>query len=59
MIGAVLAVAFAYVLRGPGGGAAGTRAAQGTLGVMWRPGRIGLAEPAPDRPADQGDADAP
>jgi aquaporin Z len=59
VIGAVLAVAFAYVLRGPGGGAAGTRAAQGTLGVMWRPGRIGLAEPAPDRPADQGDADAP
>jgi aquaporin Z len=59
VIGAVLAVAFAYVLRGPGGGAAGTRAAQGTLGVMWRPGRIGRAEPAPDRPADQGDADAP
>lgn len=55
MIGAVLAVAFAYVLRGPGGGEAGTRAAQGTLGVMWRPGRIGRPAPAPDAP---GDADA-
>jgi aquaporin Z len=55
MIGAVLAVAFAYVLRGPGGGEAGTRAAQGTLGVMWRPGRIGRPTPAPDAP---GDADA-
>jgi aquaporin Z len=48
MIGAVLAVAFAHVLRGPGGGEAGTRAAQGTLGVSWRPGRIGRASPAPD-----------
>lgn len=55
MIGAVLAVAFAYVLRGPGGGEAGTRAAQGSLGVMWRPGRIGPPAPAPDAP---GDADA-
>lgn len=57
MIGTALAVAFAYVLRGPGGGAAGTSAAQGTLGVMWRPGRIGRAEPAPDRPTEAGDAD--
>ena len=58
-IGALLAVAFAYVLRGPGGGAAGTRAAQGTLGVGWRPGRIGRPEPAPDRAEreDPGDAD--
>ncbi|HEY7325451.1 MAG TPA: aquaporin [Streptosporangiaceae bacterium] len=55
MIGAVLAVAFAYVLRGPGGGEAGTRAAQGSLGVLWRPGRIGQPAPAPDTP---GDADA-
>jgi len=54
MIGAVLAVAFAYVLRGPGGGAAGTRAAQGTLGVMWRPGRIGLPQDAPGRPQEDG-----
>src|SRR5215469_16226240 len=52
MIGAVLAVAFAYVLRGPGGGEAGTRAAQGSLGVLWRPGRIGQPAPAPDAPGD-------
>jgi aquaporin Z len=54
VIGAALAVAFAYVLRGPGGGAAGTRAAQGTLGVMWRPGRIGRPQDAPDRPREGG-----
>jgi aquaporin Z len=55
MIGAVVAVAFAYVLRGPGGGAAGTRAAQGTLGTSWRPGRIGRPEPAPDGPESSAD----
>jgi aquaporin Z len=32
MLGAVLAVAAAYVLRGPGGGPSGSTAAQGTLG---------------------------
>jgi aquaporin Z len=52
MIGALLAVAFAYVLRGPGGGEAGTRAAQGSLGVSWRPGRIGQPSPAPDGPGE-------
>jgi aquaporin Z len=50
MIGAVIAVGIAYVLRGPGGGAAGTRAAQGTLGVLWRPERIGRPQSAPGRP---------
>jgi aquaporin Z len=39
--GGVIAVGIAYLLRGPGGGKSGTRAAQGTLGTMWRPGRIG------------------
>jgi aquaporin Z len=39
--GAVIAAGFAHVLRGPGGGASGTRAAQGTLGTDWQPGRIG------------------
>src|SRR5215469_5502897 len=50
LLGAGLAVAFAYVLRGPGGGTAGTRAAQGTLGVLWRPGRIGQPQNAPTQP---------
>jgi len=36
--GAVVAVGFAYVLRGRGGGRSGVAAAQGTLGVDWRPG---------------------
>src|SRR3954471_612947 len=37
--GAVIAVGFAWILRGPGGGRSGEAAAQGTLGVGWRPGR--------------------
>src|SRR5262249_28977328 len=36
--GGAIAVGFAYVLRGPGGGRSGVSAAQGTLGVDWRPG---------------------
>jgi aquaporin Z len=42
--GALVAVGIAYVLRGPGGGLSGTRAARGTLGVSWRPGPIGPPE---------------
>src|SRR5580698_7586002 len=49
-IGALIAVGIAYVLRGPGGGPSGSRAAEGTLGVGWRPGRIGVSEVAPDGP---------
>jgi aquaporin Z len=51
LIGAIIAVGIAYVLRGPGGGTHGTEAAQGTLGTLWWPGRIGQPRPAPDRPA--------
>jgi aquaporin Z len=36
--GAIIAVGIAHVLRGRGGGRSGTAAAQGTLGVEWRPG---------------------
>ncbi len=39
--GGAVAVAISYVLRGQGGGASGTQAATGTLGLRWRPGRIG------------------
>jgi len=35
--GGVIAVGFAYVLRGRGGGRTGVAAAQGTLGAGWRP----------------------
>jgi aquaporin Z len=45
--GSLVAVGIAYMLRGPGGGTSGTHAAQGTLGTMWRPERIGTPEPAP------------
>ena len=37
-VGGLIAVGFAYVLRGRGGGRSGVSAAQGTLGVDWRPG---------------------
>ena len=38
IVGGAIAVGFAYVLRGRGGGRSGVAAAQGTLGVDWRPG---------------------
>jgi aquaporin Z len=38
LAGGAIAAGFAYVLRGRGGGRSGTAAAQGTLGVDWRPG---------------------
>lgn len=57
--GGVIAVGFAYILRGPGGGEASTRAAQGTLGTVWWPGRIGRPRPAPDGPGGQEPARPP
>ena len=48
LAGAVIAVGCAWVLRGPGGGLHGIEAAQGTLGLTWRPGRIGEPHQAPD-----------
>ena len=50
LIGGGIACGIAFILRGPGGGLRGTQAAQGTLGVRWRPGRIGHPIVAPDRP---------
>ena len=41
IVGGAIAVGISYVLRGQGGGASGTQAATGTLGLRWRPGRIG------------------
>jgi aquaporin Z len=67
MLGAAIAVGIAHLLRGPGGGAAGTAAAQGTLGTQWVPGRIGTPSPAPlagdmtagERPAPDPPSPAP
>jgi aquaporin Z len=39
VVGAAIAVGFAYVLRGRGGRRSGVAAAQGTLGVNWHPGQ--------------------
>jgi aquaporin Z len=44
MAGAVIAVGFAHLLRGAGGGLSGRHAAMGTLGERWRPGPIEEAE---------------
>jgi aquaporin Z len=38
VIGAIIAVSFAFVLRGTGGGRSGRDAAQGTLGETWQTG---------------------
>jgi aquaporin Z len=38
LVGAAVAVGFAWILRGAGGGRVGSGAAQGTLGREWRPG---------------------
>ncbi len=43
--GAVIAVGFAWVLRGPGGGFYGKRAAQGALGWLWHPGPVDYEVP--------------
>jgi aquaporin Z len=50
VVGALIAVGMAFILRGRGGGLRGTEAAQGTLGTLWRPGRIGSPLAAPERP---------
>jgi aquaporin Z len=57
LIGALIAVGFAWVLRGRGGSVAANRAAQGALGTLWRAGRIGQAGSAPDRPDTDGPAE--
>lgn len=46
-VGALIAVGMAWILRGPGGGATGRAAAQGTLGTRWVPGPVGGSAEAP------------
>jgi len=48
--GGAIAVGIAYILRGPGGGTHGVQAAQGTLGVLWVPGRSDRPILAQDHP---------
>ena len=49
ILGGMIAVGIAYVLRGHGGGESGTAAAQGTL-VQWFPRRTGTPTAAPETP---------
>jgi len=50
--GAALAVGIAQILRGPGGGTHSQQAAQGTMGLQWRPGYWNQrpTAPPPDQP---------
>lgn len=54
--GALVAVGFAWILRGPGGGFYGKRAAQGSMDWLWKPGPINEAVPgSPDDAVKKGD----
>ena len=52
LLGAIIAVGFAFVLRGSGGGLSGEEAAQGTLGVTWRTGPLHKDPSAAETSAD-------
>jgi aquaporin Z len=56
VIGAIVAVGFAFVLRGAGGGRSGRDAAQGTLGEDWQTGPV---DGTPDATPGTGDAVVP
>src|SRR5262249_50893535 len=51
LIGALVAVGIAGILRGRGGGEFGRRAAQGTLGTGWLPGTRGHPSGPPGSPS--------
>ena len=51
--GSVIAAGIGYLLRGAGGGVAGRRAAQGTLGWVWHPGPINPSAPPQDESPDR------
>jgi aquaporin Z len=59
LIGAVIAVGIARILRGPGGGLFGRRAAQGTLGTGWTPGRPASQEPPEPHAENAGPGNPP
>jgi aquaporin Z len=48
VLGGMIAVGIAFVLRGSGGDKSGVAAAQGTLGLRWLPRRSGTPTPAHD-----------
>ena len=51
--GALIAVGISWILRGPGGGFYGKRAAQGALGWLWQPGPIHSEPPSTPEQADR------
>lgn len=53
LIGSLIAVAIAHVLRGRGGGRFGRGAAQGTLGTAWLPGIRGRPAGPPEQQPEQ------
>jgi aquaporin Z len=54
LLGVLVAVAFAQILRGRGGGEFSRRAAQGTLGTGWLPGRRAQSSGRPAGPSPGG-----
>jgi aquaporin Z len=54
LAGAIIAVGFAWILRGPGGGSSGTAAGQGTLGPRWSRQRERPGGPSTDSQATEG-----
>ena len=57
--GGLLAVGIAQILRGPGGGMHGRRAAQGTLGTLWLPGQSEPPAVPPEEPGHSADRPSP
>ena len=51
LVGSLIAVGIAHILRGPSAGGAAAAAAQGKLGTLWQPLRLRRPPSAgPDRP---------
>jgi len=53
LAGSIIAVGISWILRGPGGGFYGKRAAQGALGWLWQPGPTQAEPPSTPEQADR------
>ncbi|HXW44485.1 MAG TPA: aquaporin [Streptosporangiaceae bacterium] len=54
VVGALIAVGIAWILRGPGAGPYAAAAAQGKLGLLWQPRPSGGPTSGPDKPSAPG-----
>jgi aquaporin Z len=58
LAGSLLAVGISWILRGPGGGFYGKRAAQGALGWLWQPGPLNYEVPTTPEQASRAASEA-